>query len=204
MRYAEQSEFGEQAGLFFNTKRGKTEMIYFLVGFMGSGKSTLGKVSSRELGCGFVDLDKYISYSEGMSVSELFATRGEAYFRECEAKYLRLIIDQGGHMVIATGGGTPCHSSNMELMNRSGVTVYLKMEPGMLLSRLERSGSKRPKIEGLTAEQLQKYIESLLTEREPYYMLAKITVLNAPRGGEILIKAIRNYRDLDKMDLGRE
>lgn len=166
-------------------------MIYFLMGFMGSGKSTLGKVLSRELGCGFVDLDKYISYYEGSTVSEIFATRGEAYFREREATYLRQVIAQGGDVVVATGGGTPCHSSNMELMKQSGVTIYLKMDCAMLLNRLLGSSIKRPKIEGLTPEQLREYVESEVGKRETYYLQAKITVLNVPRDGEILVRAIK-------------
>lgn len=167
-------------------------MIYFLVGFMGSGKSTLGKVLSRELGCGFVDMDGYISQAEGMSVAELFAIRGEAYFRECETKYLRRIIaQQSGDVVVATGGGAPCHSSNMELMNQSGVTVYLKMDNDMLLSRLMCSPAIRPKIEGLTPGQLQRYIQTQTLEREVYYLQSKITVLNVPRDGKLLVKAVK-------------
>lgn len=175
-------------------------MIYFLVGFMGSGKSTLGKVLSRELGCEFVDMDGYISQAEGISVGELFATRGEAYFRECESQYLRRIIAQQGlkgcDTVVATGGGAPCHGSNMELMNQSGVTIYLKMDQGMLLCRLTDSKIVRPKIEGLTPSQLQQHVASLLRLREPYYLRSKITVLNTPRDGRMLVQAIKEYVSL--------
>lgn len=107
-------------------------MLIFLIGFMGSGKTTLGKPLAARLGYRFIDLDKAIEEGEGSTVGEIFAVRGEAHFRTLEHKYLQNIVSHGGDLVVSTGGGTPCFGGNMELMNASGVTVYFKLSPAML------------------------------------------------------------------------
>ncbi len=140
---------------------------------MGSGKSTLGKRLASLMSLPFIDLDSEIEKREGRQVSEIFSAEGEEYFRKAESEALRLIIGESG-AVVATGGGAPCFANNLEYMNRTGVTVYLKMSPAALASRLASLKEPRPLIAGLSGEKLLRYIEEKLIEREPYYSRATI------------------------------
>ena len=148
-------------------------MKVFLVGFMGSGKSTLGKKLSELMNVSFIDLDSKIEESEGKSVNEIFRERGEEYFRNLEAEALRAIA-RIRNAVIATGGGAPCFYDNMEWMNENGVTVYLKAEPGELYHRLLKERETRPLLAHLGDVALFDYIMSSLAHREPYYAQATI------------------------------
>ena len=150
-------------------------MIIFLIGFMGSGKSTLGKRLARKIDYRFIDMDHHLEEVEGLKVSEIFEQKGEKYFRELEKGFLESMEIQD-NVVIATGGGAPCWGKNMDIMNRKGVTVYLKMSPVSLASRLEKSRNIRPLIQGLNPEHLRDYIENKLQEREHYYNQAQCIV----------------------------
>ncbi|SRR5258705_9653113 len=148
-------------------------MKIFLVGFMGSGKSTLGKKLSELMNVSFIDLDSKIEESEGKSVSKIFKGSGEEYFRNLEAETLRK-TSRIRNAVIATGGGAPCFNNNMEWMNENGVTVYLKAEPGELYHRLLKERETRPLLMHLGDVALFDYIMSSLAHREPYYAEATI------------------------------
>jgi len=144
--------------------------IIFLLGFMGVGKSTLGKLLAHNLKLPFIDLDEFLEQEEEMTIEEIFLSKGESYFRGCEAFYLRLIIAKYVHgAVVATGGGAPCHSSNLDLMNRTGLTVYLKASSDSLAERLSGSHTVRPLIQGKTKAQVQSFVMDLLASRESYY-----------------------------------
>lgn len=140
---------------------------------MGSGKSTLGKRLASIMALPFIDLDSEIVKQEGSPISEIFRKNGEEYFRTTESEALRSIDTKAG-AVVATGGGAPCYGNNLEYMNRTGLTVYLKMSPAALASRLAQSKESRPLIAGLTGDKLLQYIEEKLHEREPYYNKASI------------------------------
>ncbi|TVQ08067.1 MAG: shikimate kinase [Bacteroidetes bacterium] len=150
-------------------------MIIFLIGFMGSGKTTLGKRLAKKIDYRFTDMDHFLEEKEGMKVSEIFEQKGEKYFREMEKAFLES-LEVEENVVIATGGGAPCWGQNMEIMNQKGVTVYLKMSPASLASRLEKARTIRPLIAGLEPEHLQHYIEKKLQEREPWYNKARCVV----------------------------
>jgi shikimate kinase len=150
-------------------------MLLFLIGFMGSGKSTLGKRLAKKLGYEFIDMDELLEEREGLSVSEIFSKKGEKYFRSLENELIRS-FDKQKKTVIATGGGAPCHDDNMKLMNEKGITVYLKMSPGGLASRLENAKHLRPLIANLKTEDLQDYISDKLKEREEYYLESKCII----------------------------
>lgn len=150
-------------------------MIIFLIGFMGSGKSTLGKRLARKIAYRFIDMDHVLEDKEGLKVNEIFDKKGEKYFRELEKDYLEK-LKVTDDVVIATGGGAPCWGNNMEIMNSKGVTVYLKMSPASLSSRLEKSHNIRPLIQGLNPDHLRDYIEEKLREREPFYSRAQCVV----------------------------
>ena len=145
-------------------------MMIFLVGFMGSGKTTLGKRLARLLGYAFVDLDKVIEERAGVSVSRYFRDHGEDAFRQLERECLQAGLP-ARKTVVATGGGAPCYFDNMDWMNRHGVTVYLMLSPKALASRLKGS-QDRPLIAGMSGAELIAYIEGKLAERESYYKKA--------------------------------
>ena len=147
----------------------------YIIGFMGSGKSTAGRKLAASLGWQYKDLDQEIELIAGISIRDIFATFGEHYFRELEAgtlTSLKTINDS----VISAGGGTPCYGKNMEFMMETGIVIYLKMSPGQLISRLERGKAKRPLIKDLSSDELLKYITEKLSEREIYYLKAHLVI----------------------------
>lgn len=149
--------------------------IVYIIGFMGSGKSTAGKKLASVLGWSFIDLDKRIEEVTGKTIPEIFSQHGEIYFRNVEAEVLRSLESQT-KTVISTGGGTPCHGDNMDFMVKTGLTLYLKLTPGQLKSRLTESTHERPLIKGLTNDGLLAFIEEKLVSREKFYNRAEICV----------------------------
>lgn len=150
-------------------------MRIYLIGFMGSGKTTLGKRLARRLEYAFVDLDQELEQAEGVSVPELFRMHGEAHFRELERDVLHATAKLE-RVVVATGGGTPCFFDNMDFILQHGVSVYLRMNHVSLAHRLENAFVKRPLVENLKGEDLIEFIENKLKEREPWYMKAHCVI----------------------------
>lgn len=150
-------------------------MLIFLIGYMGSGKTTIGRGLARRLGLRFIDMDTEVERRTGMSVAEFFSARGEEAFRREEKEVLQSLSGESD-AVVATGGGVPCFFDNMEVMNASGLTIYLKMGPEKLASRLEHGKAKRPLLRDKTQEQLRDFIAANLLKREPFYGRAKMVV----------------------------
>jgi len=148
----------------------------FLVGYMGSGKSTLGKQLANRLQFKFVDLDKTIEEKEGHELFDIFNKQGEAYFRGLEKKYLHETTALLEDAVIAVGGGTPCFYDNMSFMNKEGVTVYLKMDASSLAYRIFNGKGKRPLVDGKSEADLKVFVKDHLAEREDMYNDASIIV----------------------------
>lgn len=146
----------------------------FLIGYMGSGKTTLGRAVAASTGISFIDLDDYIESREGCSIKEIFATRGEEAFRAIEREAL-CEVSRMPDTLVACGGGTPCFGDNMELLNRSGLTVYLNAPHSSLLSRLKEGRAKRPLIATLSDEELDSFITKQMEWRRPHYMHAALT-----------------------------
>jgi shikimate kinase len=142
--------------------------ILYIIGFMGSGKTTAGKKLASLLGWSFIDLDNKIEEHAGIKIAEIFSKFGEEYFRELEAEILRS-IKPDSNIVLATGGGAPCYNENMEFMLTTGLTIYLKMTPLQLASRLKASNDERPLIKNLEGKDLILFIEKKLSEREKWY-----------------------------------
>jgi shikimate kinase len=171
-------------------------MNIFLIGFMGSGKSTLGKKIAKKLDLYFVDLDLEIEKEQDMSISQIFQERGEKAFRELETEWLNRF--DGENYLISLGGGTACFNSNIDMISQMGISVYLKMSEEALIKRLLDSKTKRPMIEAYKndREQLQIVISRLLSERETYYNQAKIifeaTNMSKSKTDE-LVKIISTY-----------
>ena len=154
-------------------------MKLVLLGYMGSGKSSVGTLLSEALQFQFTDLDHYIEMAEGMSISQLFQQKGEIYFRRNEATALTKIISEEKKMVVATGGGTPCYGTIMAdlLANEDVVTVYLKSSLETLTRHLFAEKSKRPLIAHLETEDLlNDFIRKHLFERSFYYNQASIVL----------------------------
>lgn len=144
----------------------------FLLGYMGSGKTTLGKAFAREMGLSFIDLDWYIEERYHKTVREIFIERGENGFREVERQML-LEVSEFENVVISTGGGAPCFFDNMEVMNQKGDTVFLNVSPGVLYHRLKVATHNRPILQGKTNEELKTFIIEALEKRKPFYTQAK-------------------------------
>jgi len=166
-------------------------MLVFLVGFMGSGKSTVGQRLARRLGHPFIDMDARIEGQYGMSINEIFEKLGEKAFREMENELLREMTTLQD-AVISTGGGLPCTGNNMELINRSGVSIYLRLEPAALMNRLSRGKSRRPLIRHLSLPELEAFIHTKLREREPFYLQAHHTVSGLNVNIEEIIRLLRD------------
>lgn len=150
-------------------------MTLFLIGFMGCGKSSLGRKLAARLGCEFFDTDKAIESDTGVTIGEIFAYEGEEGFRLRERDMLCLLPGEG-RVVVATGGGLPCYADNLQVMQSKGRSVYLRLSPEKLVSRLGRGRARRPKIAGMNDEELLKYICDLLPQREEFYMAADIVI----------------------------
>ena len=146
-----------------------------LVGYMGSGKTTVGRQLAAALGRTFYDLDWYIEMRYNRSVAQLFAERGEEGFRELERNMLHEAAEFED-IVLSCGGGTPCFFDNMDYICSVGESVYLKATPEVLAQHLKMGKVERPLIKGKTGEELTEYIRTSLQEREPYYRKAHHTV----------------------------
>lgn len=147
----------------------------YIIGFMGSGKTHAGSRLAGLLGWNFTDLDKSIEEHAGKTIPEIFAVNGETWFRNLETEVLRS-LRSASDTVISTGGGTPCFGDNMDFMLETGLTLYLKLTPGQLKSRLSNTRGERPLIKDLNDEGLLRYIEEKLEFREKWYSRAELTL----------------------------
>lgn len=148
----------------------------FLIGYMGVGKTTIGKMLSKELGLQFIDLDNFIESRFRKTIQEIFDKKGEDKFRIIEREMLRETT-AFEDVLIATGGGTPCFYDNIDVMNKQGITIYLKASVDQLVSRLLSSKNSRPIIKGKSPEELKLFVRTHLAERELYYNRAKLTYI---------------------------
>lgn len=144
----------------------------YIMGFMGAGKSTIGKKLARALGYSFIDLDHYICEKSGCTIEEIFKNKGEAYFRELEHQSL-LEVAEHKQVVIALGGGTPLRPENLDIILKD-TSIYVQMPEGALFQRLIHSKNPRPLLQGLSEEELKDYIHHTLQKREPIYLKASI------------------------------
>ena len=143
-----------------------------LIGYMGAGKTTIGRVLARKLELEFFDLDWYIEARYRMKIPQIFSERGESGFRELERLMLHEVCEMED-VVIACGGGTPCFFDNMDYINAQSESFYLKAEPEVLKAHLLMGKSQRPLIQGKSPDELIDYIQSSLKIREPFYQKAK-------------------------------
>lgn len=169
-------------------------MIIFLVGYMGCGKSTLGRQMAREMGYEFLDTDELVEKAAGAEVSEIFARKGEAAFRAMERKAVESLKGKK-NAVVSTGGGLPCFGDNMALLNELGFTVFLDVPIDTLVSRISKTGSKRPLVAQKSERELEAFVKESLSVREPFYKQATMTVSGrSVRASDIVqLINIKNY-----------
>lgn len=146
-----------------------------IVGYMGAGKTTVGKALARELGLQFYDLDWYIESRQHKTVPQIFAERGEDGFRRIEHNMLHEVAEFED-VVISCGGGTPCFFDNIDYMNAQGDVVYLKADPEVLYRHLLMGKTERPLLKGKSQEELVAFIKEQLARREPFYTKARHTL----------------------------
>lgn len=165
----------------------------FLVGYMGCGKSTIGRKLARLLSVAFVDTDNRVEEREGATVSDIFRYEGEERFREVEREVLEEVIREGA-VVVSTGGGLPIWRDNMQRMNQVGRTVYLKRSAENIASRLSPYGrQKRPRLRGLNDEELVAFMREDMVARERYYSEARHVLLCDGLTDEAILEAILSY-----------
>lgn len=146
-----------------------------LVGFMGSGKSTLGKQLAKKLSMTYVDMDLEIERNEAMSISEIFELHGEKYFRSLETEMLKSFRSKDT-LVISTGGGAPCFNNNIDVINEVGDSVYLKVPNTELRNRLIVGKATRPLIAKMNETELMAFVDASVQKREEFYAQCKHTV----------------------------
>ncbi|MBB3188378.1 shikimate kinase [Microbacter margulisiae] len=161
----------------------------FLIGYMGSGKSTVGRLLAKHLRLQFIDLDAWIENRYRKSIHDLFAEYGETGFREIEHKNL-IEISEFQDVVVATGGGAACYHQNMEWMNAHGFTIYLSASVDMLVDRLKTGKSKRPLISQKSTAEMERFIRESLLQREPYYRQALLLIKSTSEAPEKLAEHI--------------
>ena len=150
-------------------------MRIYLTGYMGSGKTTIGKKLATRLGFLFIDLDRLIENKYRITIPDIFNRFDENAFRLVENQTLQETFKYN-NAVISTGGGTPCFYDNMELINQHGLSIYIKMHEKSLYTRLIDSKKKRPLIENKSPEHVMDFIHNQLAERESFYQQSKIVI----------------------------
>jgi shikimate kinase len=147
----------------------------YLIGFMGSGKSTAGRKMASLLQWAYSDIDKLVEEKEGCSVPDIFTHSGESYFREAESEVLRSLSSRS-RTVVACGGGTPCSHENMGIMKSTGVVVYLKQTAEVITKRLQKSKTVRPLMNGLGRDEMMTRVVEMLDSRSQWYEMADLVV----------------------------
>ncbi|HHT04165.1 MAG TPA: shikimate kinase [Bacteroidales bacterium] len=150
-------------------------MRIYIIGFMYSGKSTVGKKLANLMNLKHIDTDKVFETKYNITISSFFEKYGENLFRELEHKILLETIKED-NCIISTGGGLPCFHNNIEIIKENGISIYLNMSPISIIHRINNSKKKRPLLQNKSPEELQEYIEKLLKEREILYNQANLKI----------------------------
>ena len=167
-------------------------MKVVLLGYMASGKSSLGKLLAKELGLNFIDLDQYIEDALEQSIPSVFAEKGEIFFRKTEHSMLRKVLDEHDNFILSTGGGTPCYSGNMDLiLQNSDHSIYLQLTVPALVERIKNEKEHRPLVKHLSNEDLPEFVGKHLFERSPFYGRAQHVVVCDGKDLDTLIKEVK-------------
>ena len=167
-----------------------------LLGYMGSGKTTVGNYLKRDLNYKFYDLDNYIEKKLDLNISDIFQAKGELYFRKIERKALKEILDLKGPMIISLGGGTPCYFDNIDYINNQEetLTFYLKSSVDLISNRLLKEKNNRPLINNLkTIDEIKGYVNKHLFERNQFYFKAKHIISTDKKNLKTIVAEIKTY-----------
>jgi shikimate kinase len=151
-------------------------MKIVLVGYMASGKSIIGKLLASKVNVDFIDLDAFIESQENMSIANIFASRGEIYFRKIESKYLHKLLESTKDYVLSVGGGTPCYGNNLNEIKRYSKSIYLKASIKTIYNRLLLENDKRPLVSEVPKDKLEEFIAKHLFERRNFYEQADYSI----------------------------
>ncbi len=166
-------------------------MRIFLIGFMGCGKSTVGRPLALALNLTFIDLDSFLEEKYFRTIPQIFAEEGEDGFRRKERKVLEE-VSSFDDVIVATGGGAPCFFDNMDLMNNSGLCIFLDVAVNSLVSRLMHAKTERPLIMGKSIEELRGYIEELMQKRRPFYEKSRYILKGSEISPEQIIELVKS------------
>ncbi len=174
-------------------------MLLFLIGYMGCGKSTIGRKLSKRLRWRLVDTDAEIEQREGATISEIFATRGEDAFRLMERECVERLAAEGENVIVSTGGGLPIWGDNMAMLNSLGETIYIARTAENIASRLSPGGrERRPKLRGLSDEELVEFMSTNIAQRDPKYREAKLVIEAVPMNDTEILDAIEAHFEMAK------
>ena len=168
-------------------------MIIVLIGYMASGKSTIGKKLAKKINFEFLDLDDFIEDKELKTVTEIFRDKGEIYFRKQETFYLKQILETKENIVLSLGGGTPCYANNMDIIKNSNKahSVYLKASLEKLVKKLYKKKAKRPLIAHIESkEAMTEFVGKHLFERSQFYNLADYVITTDEKSKKKIVKKI--------------
>lgn len=168
-------------------------MKIILLGYMGSGKTTIGIQLAKKLFLNFTDLDEFIEEKEQKSIKEIFEQKGEIYFRKIEHNYLKQFIKENESYVLSLGGGTPCYAGNLDLIlhDKNNLSFYLRGSISTLFKRLSENKFKRPLINDISDNQLTEYIAKHLFERGHFYDKAAYKISIDDKEVEDIVTEIR-------------
>ncbi|GAB4518353.1 MAG: shikimate kinase [Allomuricauda sp.] len=167
-------------------------MKIVLLGYMASGKSTVGRLLARQLGMSFVDLDEYIEQHQKKSIKDIFSEKGEIFFRKLEHQMLKEVLDSHTAVVLSTGGGTPCYANNMEtILQQSDLSIYLNHSIPVLVERITKEKEHRPLVKNIPDNDLPEFVGKHLFERRPFYMQAEHRVDCDPLSAEEVVAEIK-------------
>jgi shikimate kinase len=164
----------------------------YLVGMPGSGKTTLGRLLANRIAYDFTDLDELIVEQEQMIIADIFAQKGEDYFREKEQQALHRTFKMS-RCVIATGGGTPCFYDNMEQINAHGLAVFINVPLSLIAGRIERQQQERPLLATEDAADMLERLKILYQKRFPYYDQAEVVVSGMDLNADYIYNKIHKY-----------
>lgn len=168
-------------------------MKIILLGYMGSGKTTVGKQFSKKMGIPFYDLDHYIATKEKATIPQIFKDKGEIYFRKIEHRYLREFLQQKKTYILSLGGGTPCYAGNMELItNQKEIrSVYLEASVSTLTARILENKQERPLLASLSGEKITEFVAKHLFERRKFYEKAQYRILVNKKATDAIVAEIK-------------
>ena len=167
-------------------------MKIVLVGYMASGKSTVGQLLARQLGVEFIDLDDYIESNQKKTIKNIFSEKGEVFFRKLEHQMLAEVLEKEESIILSTGGGTPCYGTNMEtILNQSDHSIYLDVNIPNLVERISKEKENRPLVKNIPGEELPEFIGKHPFERRPYYLQAKHILDGNAADAETVVENIK-------------